>query len=123
MMRITPMGTRTFRMLIPFGRVHSLMDVPDRVGQGGHFADAHGHLRNSLVGERQAIQHRRRKPGLLAASISLALADLMRCGGFLNAVGHGAHSAFFLFASSLASARDASRERSASIRICCFKSI
>src|SRR5579863_7283374 len=123
MMRITPMGTRTFWMRIPFGRVHSLMAVPTGSGKAAT-------SRTPLAISEMRLPVRVRRSSMaddrldfLPASRSLALADLIALADFSMLSAMAWSKVFFALPSSFASAREASRERSASNRICCFKSM
>ncbi len=117
------MGTRTFRMRIPFGRVHSLMVVPTGSGKAATSRTpfAISAMRLSVSVNRSSIADE--SPDFLPASRSLALADLIAAADFSIPLAMARSSAFFLSASNFASAREASRDRSANNRICCFKSI
>src|SRR5579871_3864973 len=123
MIRTTPIGTRTLRMRIPFGRVHSLIVVPTGSGNSATSRMPHAisEMRFSVSVSRSSIADD--KPAFLPASRSFALADLILSEDFSSPSAMARNSEFLVFASSFANARDASRERSASECICSFSSI
>ena len=116
------MGTRTFWMRMPFGRVHSLIVLPTGSGNAATSRTPFSHLGNAFVRERQPVEHRRGKSGFAARREVFRVGGLDASGGTSQCQSAIARSnAFFASASSFASARAASRDCSASYRICCFR--
>ena len=55
---ITPSGTRTREISIPFGRRHDSTTVANRIGQRGDLTEPLGHALDARLGERQAVEER-----------------------------------------------------------------
>ena len=61
----TPSGTRTRSTRSPLGRTQPSIDLADRVGQGGHLAQAARHAAHPVLGQAQAVEGRLGQAGRL----------------------------------------------------------
>ena len=86
---MTPSGTRTFAISIPFGRRQPRTVSPTGSGQRGDLADARHHALDPRVGERQAVEEGARM-ALAARPLEVRAVRLEDGGGLLlEAARHG----------------------------------
>ncbi len=87
-MPITPKGMRMRADQQTVGPTPHAGHLTDRVGEGGHFAQAVGHRPHPLRIESQAIEHRRGQPGFAGGGEILFVGGKDDVGLFDQGGGH-----------------------------------